>query len=343
MPEPRYKILHAFCEHRSLGFALDQFHAAFADIRSGIKLCQESCEYATLSALSSFTHTAAKMSEFLLHRRIFELLVIAVAFNASARAEWRTPYTESESEVAVPMGVPGVRAWADVPLSVLRGQVAHLPALNAGHQFSILALSGGGEHGAFGAGLLCGWSESGRRPTFDVVTGVSTGALMAPFAFLGSAYDQRLKALYTEVSFHSILSGSPLTGLFGEAFTISRPLQRVIARQVDQSMLADVAAAHRQGRRLFVVTTNLDAQRAVLWNMGAIAASGQQSSLDLFRKVILASACVPGLFDPVLIESEANGRRFKEMHVDGGTAFALFAVPLKLLAASQPTFQTALE
>jgi predicted acylesterase/phospholipase RssA len=102
-------------------------------------------------------------------------------------------------------------------------------------------------------------------------------------------------------------------------------------------MLADVAAAHRQGRRLFVVTTNLDTQRAVLWNMGAIAASGHQSSLDLFRKVILASASVPGLFDPVLIDAEANGRRFKEMHVEGGTAFPLFAVPLKLLAASQPT------
>ncbi|HET9375124.1 MAG TPA: patatin-like phospholipase family protein, partial [Chthoniobacterales bacterium] len=135
--------------------------------------------------------------------------------------------------------------------------------------------------------------------------------------------------------FHGILSGSPLTGLFGEALYHTRPLQRVIARQVDQSMLADVAAAYRQGRRLFVVTTNLDAQRAMLWNMGAIAASGQPSALDLFRKVILASASVPGLFDPVFLDSEANGRRFQEMHVDGGTAFPLFAIPLKLLAASQ--------
>jgi len=158
---------------------------------------------------------------------------------------------------------------------------------------------------------------------------------MAPFAFLGSSYDQRLKELYTEMSFHGILSGSPLTGLFGEALYHTRPLQRVIARQVDQSMLADVAAAYRQGRRLFVVTTNLDAQRAMLWNMGAIAASGQPSALDLFRKVILASASVPGLFDPVFLDSEANGRRFQEMHVDGGTAFPLFAIPLKLLAASQ--------
>jgi predicted acylesterase/phospholipase RssA len=174
----------------------------------------------------------------------------------------------------VPMGIPAVRTWADEPLSLLRLQVAQLPALNEGHEFSVLALSGGGEHGAFGAGLLNGWSESGRRPSFSIVTGISTGALMAPFAFLGSAYDQRLKALYTDMSFHGILSGSPLMGFFGEGLYNTRPLQRIVARQVDQTMLADIAAAHRQGRRLFVVTTNLDAQRPVLWNMGAIAASG---------------------------------------------------------------------
>ena len=120
----------------------------------------------------------------------------------------------------MPMGVPRVRAWVDAPLSVLRAQVAQLPTLNGADPFSVLALSGGGEHGAFGAGLLCGWSETGHRPTFSIVTGISTGALMAPFAFLGSAYDQRLKALYTEMSFHNLLSGSPVTGLLVKASTI---------------------------------------------------------------------------------------------------------------------------
>ena len=251
-----------------------------------------------------------------------------------AGAQQRTPYTESELEAAVPMGIPGVRAWADAPLSVLQKQVEQLVPLTGGHTVSILALSGGGEHGAFGAGLLNGWSESGRRLPFDIVTGVSTGALMAPFAFLGSAYDQRLKAVYTEMSFHSVFAGNPLLGVFGEGLYNTRPLQNVVARQVDQNLLADVAVAHRRGRRLFVVTTNLDAQRPVLWNMGAIAASGRPEALELFRKVLVASASVPGVFDPVFIDAETDGHRFKEMHVDGGTAYPLFAVPLRLLAAT---------
>jgi predicted acylesterase/phospholipase RssA len=232
------------------------------------------------------------------------------------------------------MGIPGVRTWADAPLSVLRTQVTQLAALAAGHSISVLALSGGGEHGAFGAGLLNGWGESGRRPTFDVVTGVSTGALMAPFAFLGSAYDQRLEAVYTEMSLHSVVSGNPFLGLFGEGLYSTKPLQRVVARQVDHQLLTDIANAYRRGRRLFVVTTNLDAQRPVLWNMGAIAASGRPEALELFRKVLVASASVPGVFDPVFIDAESNGHWFKEMHVDGGTAYPLFAVPLRLLAAT---------
>jgi hypothetical protein len=263
------------------------------------------------------------------------LVAVVAGISSCTGAELRTPYTESELQTAVPMGIPAVRTWADAPLSVLQPQVAQLPELKGATEFSILALSGGGEHGAFGAGLLNGWSESGQRPTFSIVTGISTGALMAPFAFLGSAYDQRLKALYTDMSFHGILSGSPLLGLFGEGLYNTRPLQRIVTRQVNQTMLADIAAAHRQGRRLFVVTTNLDAQRPVLWNMGAIAASERPGALELFRKVLVASASVPGLFDPVFIDAETNGRHFKEMHVDGGTTLQVLAIPLKLAAAGR--------
>jgi predicted acylesterase/phospholipase RssA len=270
-----------------------------------------------------------------MRRIVSVLVVVSIAIGVSARGELRTPYTESDLEAAVPMGIPAVRTWADAPLSVLAPQVSHLPVMSGTHEFSILALSGGGEHGAFGAGLLNGWSETGRRPNFSIVTGISTGALMAPFAFLGSAYDERLKSLYTEMSMHRVLSGSPVMGLFGEGLYSTRPLQRIIARQIDQNVLADIAAAHRQGRRLFVVTTNLDAQRPVLWNMGAIANSGRPGALELFRKVLLASASVPGLFDPVFIDAEANGHHFKEMHVDGGTALEVLAIPLKLAAAGR--------
>jgi len=251
-----------------------------------------------------------------------------------ATAEQRTPYTEAELENALPMGIPGVRAWGDAPLSTLKTQLANLGPLLTGQPISMLALSGGGEHGAYGAGLLCGWSESGHRPTFDIVTGVSTGALMSPFAFLGSKYDERLKTLYTQMTFHSVFSGNPFLGLFGQGLYSSAPLQRIVASQVDQKLLDDIATAHHNGRRLFVITTNLDAQRPVLWNMGALAASGHPQALELFRKVLVASASVAGAFDPVYIDAEANGHHFKEMHVDGGTAYPLFAVPVRLLAAT---------
>jgi hypothetical protein len=259
------------------------------------------------------------------------LLVSAVV---SARGEQRIPYTEAELENAIPMGIPGVRAWADTPLSVLKTQLANLGPLLTGQPISMLALSGGGEHGAFGAGLLSGWSESGHRPTFDIVTGVSTGALMSPFAFLGSAYDDRLKTLYTQMTFHGVFSGNPFLGLFGQGLYSTAPLQRIVASQIDQKLLDDIATAYHNGRRLFVITTNLDAQRPVLWNMGALAASGHPQALELFRKVLVASASVAGAFDPVYIDAEANGHHFKEMHVDGGTAYPLFAVPVRLLAAT---------
>lgn len=263
---------------------------------------------------------------------LYVLFLVTAVF--PARGEQRTPYTEAELENATPMGIPGVRAWGDAPLSVLKTELANLGPLLTGKPISMLALSGGGEHGAFGAGLLSGWSESGRRPTFDIVTGVSTGALMSPFAFLGSKYDNRLKALYTQMTFHSVFSGNPFLGLFGQGLYSTAPLQRVVASQVDQKMLDDIATAYHNGRRLFVITTNLDAQRPVLWNMGALAASGHPQALELFRRVLVASASVAGAFDPVYIDAEANGHHFKEMHVDGGTAYPLFAVPVRLLAAT---------
>jgi predicted acylesterase/phospholipase RssA len=275
------------------------------------------------------------MSTFRLARYAAKLsALLFVCAVASAHGEQRTPYTESELEAATPMGIPGVRTWGDAPLSVLRTQLARLGPVVSGQPVSMLALSGGGEHGAFGAGLLSGWTQSGHRPAFNVVTGVSTGALMSPFAFLGPAYDDRLKAVYTKMSFHNVLSGNPVLGLFGEGLYSTSPLQRIVASQVDQKLLADVAAAYHHGRRLFVITTNLDAQRPVLWNMSALAASGHPRALELFRKVLVASASVPGAFDPVFIDAEANGHHFREMHVDGGTAYPLFAVPVRLLAAT---------
>ena len=192
-------------------------------------------------------------------------------------------------------------------------------------RLNILALSGGGSHGAFAAGVLNGWTATGERPVFDVVTGVSTGALIAPMAFLGPSYDGRIRELYTNVSSKDIYRKHPkLAMLWSDSAASSEPLARLIAANTDHHMLAAVATAHCQGRRLYVGTTNLDTGRLVIWDMGAIAASGRPDSLGLFKKVVLASASVPGFFPPVPIEICVNGRRYTELHADGGTTSQVF-------------------
>jgi len=191
-----------------------------------------------------------------------------------------------------------------------------------------LALSGGGADGAFGAGLLVGWSEAGTRPRFEVVTGVSTGAIISTFAFLGPRYDDSLREVFTQYATNNLLETQVIAGLFGgSALADSAPLARLIAKYIDKKVLEEVAREYRQGRMLLIGTTNLDAQRPVIWNMGEIAASGHRDSLALFRKVILASASIPGVFPPVSIQVSANGQHFEEMHVDGGPTRQVFLAP----------------
>jgi predicted acylesterase/phospholipase RssA len=190
-----------------------------------------------------------------------------------------------------------------------------------------LVLSGGGENGAFGAGLLVGWNESGKRPDFGVVTGVSTGAMIAPFAFVGRTGDAVLRETYTGITAADIFE----FGGDDAALTDTWPLKKLIARYVTPELLAEVAEAHRAGRRLLVVTTNVDTQRPVAWDMGAIAASGSPKALELFRSVILASAAIPGIFPPVMIPARAEGKAFEEMHVDGGTMAPFYLGPASVL------------
>ena len=189
-----------------------------------------------------------------------------------------------------------------------------------------LALSGGGQNGAFGAGLLNGWTKNGTRPVFKIVTGVSSGALMAPLVFLGPEYDDELLEFYTSTSSRNIfvrLSILPQL-LGGESLLDSSPLQALIAQVVDADFLSRVAKAHNGGRRLYIGSVDLDSQRLVVWNMGLIATSGRPQALDLFRKIMLASAAIPIAFPPVLFEVEAEGRRYDELHVDGGVAATVF-------------------
>ena len=188
-----------------------------------------------------------------------------------------------------------------------------------------LALSGGADDGAYGAGILNGWTTAGTRPQFTVVSGVSTGALIATLAFLGPHYDARLASLYTDTPRDAIYRPKGAAAVLGESILDETPFRMRVAEVIDARALGEVAREHAKGRRLLVVTTNLDAQRATVWDMGAIAASGHPGALKLFRDVLIASASPPGLFAPTYIEVEANGRRFKEMHVDGAIGDPVFS------------------
>jgi hypothetical protein len=243
--------------------------------------------------------------------------------------------TGADTEHAIP-GFEEVRAWGARPSAAMERDLAEsfaqesradFPAATDGSvRYAHLALSGGGANGAFGAGFLNGWSATGKRPVFKIVTGVSTGALMAPFAFLGPDYDDELKKFYTQTATRDVARLRSLLPqlLAGEALADTGPLVALIERHVDAKLLADVAAAHHRGRRLYVGTADLDAQQFVVWNLGKIAASGQPGALDLFRKVMLASAAIPIAFPPVFFEVEVNGARYDEMHVDGGVGARLF-------------------
>ncbi|MFD1941941.1 patatin-like phospholipase family protein [Paradevosia shaoguanensis] len=192
----------------------------------------------------------------------------------------------------------------------------------------ILSLSGGGLNGAYGAGYLTGWSARGNRPNFDLVTGISVGAMIAPLAFLGPRYDPRLHAILSQVNTDHIAGPGFLAVLFGApALADNTPVKRAIAYIIDEETLAAIAAEHRKGRRLLVGTTNLDAERPVVWDIGAIANSNIPNKLELVRQIILASAALPGFFPPVLIEVTIDGKQYDELHVDGGITQQFVMLP----------------
>ncbi|MCA3556495.1 MAG: patatin-like phospholipase family protein, partial [Aestuariivirga sp.] len=185
---------------------------------------------------------------------------------------------------------------------------------------NFLALSGGGSNGAFGAGLLTGWTEAGTRPEFTIVTGISTGSLTAPFAYLGPPYDKLLTEAYTQISGRDVFRRKPvLSALRSSAAADNTPLRQLVARYVTDRMVADIAVQNGRGRKLLIGTTNLDAGRPVVWDIGAIAASGEPDRKQLIQDILVASSSIPGLFPPVKIKVVADGKTFDEMHVDGGT------------------------
>ena len=241
-------------------------------------------------------------------------------------------------------GIPNARFWVDADLNPLirealtefereeaewarEGLRGPLPPAH------YLAISGGGDDGAFGAGLLVGWTQAGDRPTFKLVTGVSTGALIAPFAFLGPEYDDTLRAVYTEIKPEDIaIQRGLLAAITSDAIADNQPLFKLISKYFTPDLLARIAEEHRKGRLLFIGTTNLDARRPVVWNMGAIAeaAANHPQALELFRRILLASAAIPGEFPPMMFDVEVDGQPYQEMHVDGGAMRQVFLYPANL-------------
>jgi predicted acylesterase/phospholipase RssA len=202
---------------------------------------------------------------------------------------------------------------------------------------SLLAISGGGDNGAFGAGVLVGWSESGSRPSFKIVTGISTGALIAPLAFVGPECDGLLAEMYTTIGQSDVFEKRPvLAGLVSDALADSTPLQNLIAKYVDANLVARIAEESRRGRALVIITTNLDAGVPVIWNVGAIAESGRAGAIGLIRKILLASASIPGFFPPVMFDVMVDGVGHQEMHVDGGASMQTFLYPAALQVRKIP-------
>ncbi|CAN5269262.1 patatin family protein [soil metagenome] len=191
----------------------------------------------------------------------------------------------------------------------------------------MLALSGGGANGAFGAGVLYGWTQSGRRPDFSIVTGVSTGALIAPFAFLGPHWDAELKKGFTDGEAAHLLPFPFVRPLFRDSIYTGKRLRALVDNFVTPTMMAAVAKEQARGRKLLIATTDLDSQQLVVWDMGAIAARGGSAARELFATVLAASAAIPGVFTQVMIAAQMGNHVARELHVNGSTIGAFFALP----------------
>jgi predicted acylesterase/phospholipase RssA len=246
---------------------------------------------------------------------------------------------------AIVPGIPNARYWVGIEIDTFArdvlaarerelafrastGQTGELPPAD------LLALSGGGDKGAFGSGLLNGWTASGTRPTFKAVTGISTGALIAPFAFLGPDYDDVLKEVFTTIGPEDILTPRGVLAVIeNDGMADNQPLWGLISKHVDEALLDAIAEQHANGRSLLIATTDLDARQPVIWNMGNIAESDAPGALNLFRSILLASAAIPGAFPPAMIRVEVDGVPYDEMHVDGGASAQVFLYPPSLAVA----------
>ncbi|MCB1768563.1 MAG: patatin-like phospholipase family protein [Candidatus Competibacteraceae bacterium] len=283
-------------------------------------------------------------------RAVLWMIMLAILLQGCAAPGRLAAVPVQDTTRAEIPGIPNARYWVDADIEpFIRDAVASakreaaylartdyqgpLPPVN------FLAVSGGGDDGAFGAGLLVGWTQTGTRPEFKGVTGVSTGALIAPFAFLGPGEDHTLREVYTTIDPQDVLKPRGLlAALTSDAMADNHPLWELISRYINAELLARIAAEYEdKGRLLLIGTTNLDARRPVIWNMGAIAAAARENprALDLFRRIMLASAAIPGAFPPTMIDVEVDGQPYQEMHVDGGAMAQVFLYPPRMFETAR--------
>lgn len=270
-------------------------------------------------------------------RSIFFLLLALTAVGCRSLPP-RNPVPQHVAGDSVISGIPGARAWGDelpdlyrTPLTMEYAELKKTYPAWVDSSHTYLALSGGGPMGAYGAGVLTGMSENGHRPEFLVVIGISAGALIAPFAFLGTDYDPVLRQVFTTSHTDDILKlRGPFSVLTLDAFANSAPLKAQIDRYITRELMQKIAQEHRRGRRLLIGTTNMDTERPVIWNLGAIAQADSPEALSLIRNILLASASIPGAFPPVLFQVEVEGRPYDELHADGGMTNTIFLYPSQI-------------
>ena len=268
--------------------------------------------------------------------RLSVLVPVIALVTACAHVPKRSPLPVEHIDDAEVLGIPRARMWGDAPppwehdwFKRSKAELKERYSGVYGRPHTYLAISGGGENGAFAAGMLLGWTAAGNRPVFTTVTGISAGALVAPFAFLGPEYDEVLKSVSSELKADDVYKRrGVIRALRTDAMATTEPLQALIAKYVDEEVMEKIAAAHREGRSLNIGTGNLDSMRPVIWRIGPIANSGHPDALALIRKILLASASVPAAFSPVLIPVEADGTTYDELHVDGGATSQVFLYPV---------------
>ena len=270
--------------------------------------------------------------------KLYRLLIIITCILAlSGCAHVRHAVPENLVGKAFVVGMPDIRYYADKPdsFSMVRqslvnsfkdeGKLEYL--VNGIKTYPVLIIGGGVSNSAYGIGLLNGWLKEGSRPVFKIVTGYSSGSILAIATFSGKEYEDRLADLFLSISTKDVIREKGILGiLFGDSLYTSALFAKKINDIMDKNLMAKIAQEHAKGRRLYVGTTDLDAQGFVIWDMGALASKGSPDSLKMFRKIVLASCSFPATLPLVYFQVEAGGRNYDEIHADGGVVGGIFHV-----------------